>query len=89
VGLGVLRERGSGGLRAGPIGSGAWGEADWERAGAWSFGKRQGAPRTGREDDSGGPERGGEHGSGTLLLGVRFRGLDRGGGDASTILGWM
>jgi hypothetical protein len=49
VGLGALRERGSGGSVAGPVGSRAWGEADRERAGAWSFEKRQGAPKTSRE----------------------------------------
>jgi hypothetical protein len=58
---------------AGPVASGA-------RSGAWRFGKGQGASGTGRECGSTGPERGGEHGSGTLPLGARFGGLDRGGG---------
>jgi hypothetical protein len=44
VGLGVLRERGSEGWGAGLVGSGVGGSG----AGAWSFGKRQGAPGTGR-----------------------------------------
>jgi hypothetical protein len=69
VGLGALREHGSGGSGAGPVGSGAWGEADRERAGAWSFGQRQGAQKAGQERSSG-----------TLPLGVRFGGPDRGGG---------
>jgi hypothetical protein len=79
VGLGALRERGFGGSGTCPVGSGAWGEADRERARAWSFGKRQGAPKTGRERGSGGPEHGGECGSGTLPLGARFGGPDWGG----------
>jgi hypothetical protein len=77
VGLGALRERGSGGSRAGLVGSGAWGEADRERVGAWSFGKRQGAPGTGRERGSRGPERGGsavpERSRSERGLGVRTR----------------
>jgi hypothetical protein len=43
--------------------------------GAWSFKKRQGAPKTGRERGSRRPERGRERGSGTLPL----KGPDRGG----------
>jgi hypothetical protein len=58
MGLGALRERGSGGSGAGPVGLGAWGEADRERAGAWSFEQRQGAQKAGQERGSGGPERG-------------------------------
>jgi hypothetical protein len=43
VGLGALRERGSGWSGARPTGAGAWGEAVRERAGAGRFGIGQGA----------------------------------------------
>jgi hypothetical protein len=36
--LGALRERGFRGSGARPTSAGAWGEADWEHAGAGSFG---------------------------------------------------
>jgi hypothetical protein len=89
VGLRALWEHSSGGSGAGPIGSGAWGEADRERARAWSFGKRQGAPKTGREHGSGRLELGRERGSGTLPLGARFGDPDWWGGDASATLASM
>jgi hypothetical protein len=79
-----FEERGSGGSGAGPVGSGA--ELGAERRGAWRFGKRQGASGTGRERSSGGPEHGGERGSGTLPLGARFGGPDRGGDASATLL---
>jgi hypothetical protein len=41
VGLGALRERGSEGSGAGPVGSGAWGEADRERGASGKGRERQ------------------------------------------------
>jgi hypothetical protein len=78
--LGALRERSSGWSGARPTDAGAWGEADRERAGAGRFGLGQGACIEGRERGSRGPERGRERGSGTLPLGARIGGPDRGGG---------
>jgi hypothetical protein len=80
VGSGALRERGSGWAGAGPERAGAWGGAGRERAGAGRFGKGQGAGLGVRERAPGGPERGRDRASGTLPLGARFGGPDRGGG---------
>jgi hypothetical protein len=77
VGLGALRERGSGGSGAGPVGR--------ERGGSGSGASGSVAVRAGQ---GAGLEVGsavrevrsaGERGSGTLPLGARFGGPDRGG----------